>query len=131
MRGYLLDSSVIIDCIKGKQPAIDLIESLNGELYSSYICLAELYEGILRSLQPEEKESGLKTFFEGLNAVFGLDEQVAKKFAQIRVDLKKRGNIIEDIDIFIAATCLVNGLTLVTYNQKHFSRIQGLKLHRN
>ena len=41
--------------------------------------------------------------------------------------LKKQGNIIEDIDLFIAATCIVYDLTLITFNQKHFLHIPDLK----
>ena len=125
---YLLDTSVIVDCIKGKKSAIDLVENLKGELHSSYICLAELYEGVLRSQQPKDKETGLKTFFKRLSGIFGIDENIAKKFGEVRAYLKQRGEVIEDFDIVIAATCLVYDLTLVTYNQKHFGRIPHLKL---
>ena len=128
---YFLDTSVIVDCIKGKQSAIDLVESLDGELYSSYICLAELYEGVLRSQQPKEKETGLKTFFKSLSSIFGIDENIANKFGEVRAWLKQKGEVIEDFDIINAATCLVYDLTLVTYNQKHFSRIPHLKLALN
>lgn len=36
--------------------------------------------------------------------------------------------MIEFRDIFIAATCIVNGLPIVTLNKKHFKRIAGLKI---
>ena len=35
----------------------------------------------------------------------------------------------EDIDIFIAATCLVYDLTLITNNVKHFLHIDNLKVY--
>ena len=42
--------------------------------------------------------------------------------------LKKRGEIIEDMDIMIAATCISNNLILITSNKKHFQRVKGLEV---
>lgn len=53
---------------------------------------------------------------------------VVEQFGEIRSKLKSQGTVIEDIDIFIAATCLVNDLTLLTHNVKHFSRINNLNI---
>ena len=49
--------------------------------------------------------------------------------AQLYGDLARRGALISDADIMIAATALVNGLALVTENTAHFQRISGLTLH--
>lgn len=48
--------------------------------------------------------------------------------ATIYQDLRRRGLLIEDADILIAATALAHDATLVTRNLKHFERIEGLKL---
>jgi predicted nucleic acid-binding protein len=40
---------------------------------------------------------------------------------------RKKGQSLEDADLFIAAFCLVNGYTLVTNNTKHFKDISGLR----
>ena len=53
---------------------------------------------------------------------------VLQKSAEIHALLKQQGNLIEDGDIFIAAYCIINDLTLVTNNIRHFERINGLKL---
>ncbi len=42
--------------------------------------------------------------------------------------MKKEGNLIEDADILMAATALVQNLVLVTNNVSHFERIKGLEL---
>ena len=47
-------------------------------------------------------------------------------FGEIKSNLK--GNIIEDMDILIAATALSHNLILVTNNVKHFKKIKELKL---
>ena len=68
-------------------------------------------------------------FFASLTTIFGLNIEIAESFGKIRKDLKVQGKIIEDLDIFIAATCIVHDLTLVTYNKEHFSRVKDLKTY--
>lgn len=43
-------------------------------------------------------------------------------------NLRRRGVLIEDADILIAATALAHDATLVTRNLKHFGRVEGLRL---
>jgi len=49
MKTYFLDTSVIIDYLRGKEGVVNLIDSLKWKLVSSHICLAELYEAVYRS----------------------------------------------------------------------------------
>jgi predicted nucleic acid-binding protein len=128
MKNYFLDTSVIIDYLRGKEKIVKKINSLNGNLTSSYICLSELFEGVFRSKEKEKIKKIILGFFQSLNTVFTIDEKIAEKFGQLRKELKQKGEIIEDIDIFIAATCIVNNLILVTLNKKHFSRIKQLQI---
>lgn len=127
MKPYFLDTSVIIDALQGKQQATNLIKGLCGTVSSSYICLAELYEGVERSTNQNSEKQVLE-FFSSLDKVYGIGADVAKIFGQIRYTLKKSGNTIEDLDILIGATCLANNLILVTNNLKHFSKITGLEI---
>lgn len=48
--------------------------------------------------------------------------------SEIYADLHQRGLLIGDADILIAASALSRGLTLVTNNEAHFRRIQGLSV---
>lgn len=128
MKSYLLDTSIIISYLQGKDNIVNLLNNIEGELSSSYVCLAELYEGVYRVSNKLEIEKTVKDFFKSLSALYSVDEKVAKQFGEIRAKLKIGGNVIEDIDIFIAATCLANDLTLITQNVKHFSRIGNLKI---
>lgn len=128
MNGYLIDTSVIINFLRDKGSTIETINNLEGELNSSYICLAELYEGVSRVMEKEKAEKAVLDFFSGLNFVYGIDKEIAKRFGQIRADLKIKGEIIEDLDILLAATCLANNLILITANLKHFSRIDKLEV---
>lgn len=128
MKTYLLDTSVIIDYLRNKPAALDLVDNLDGELVSSFVCLAELYEGVFRVENHDEVEKGVVTFFEGLSKIYGLDEYTARAFGEIRAMLKQHGEVIEDLDILIGATCIVNNLTLITFNPSHFQRIKNLEI---
>ncbi len=48
--------------------------------------------------------------------------------AEIYADLRKGGNLIDDIDILIAGIALANNLILVTRNRRHFERIKNLEI---
>ena len=129
MKSYFLDTSIIIDYHKNKKEITELVDNLEGNLTSSYICLAELYEGIYRVKDSQEAEKAVLNFFENLTAVSGINLEVAQKFGYLRADLKNRGKVIGDIDTLIAATCINYNLTLITHNQKHFARIPDLKIY--
>lgn len=128
MKRYFVETSVIVKFLRNKGNAVEVVENLKGELSSSFVCLAELYEGIYRVKNKDRAEKAVSNFFTGLSEVYGLDREIAENFGQIRAELKRKGKVIEDMDIFLAATCLAHNLTIVTYNAKHFERVKGLKV---
>lgn len=131
MTSYLLDTSVIINYLQGKEHIVKLLNTIDGELTSSTVCLAELFEGVYRVKNKEKVEGVVTNFFKSLSTLYPIDEKVAQHFGEIRAKLKMDGNVIEDIDIFIAATCMAHDLTLITNNNKHFSHVNGLKIYPN
>lgn len=69
--------------------------------------------------------------FESLCAtsvILDITDSIIVKAADIYADLHRRGLLIGDADILIAATALVQGYGVVTNNQRHFRRIAGLHL---
>jgi tRNA(fMet)-specific endonuclease VapC len=57
-----------------------------------------------------------------------LTDSIINCAADIYADLYKRGLLILDADILIAATALENNLSIVTNNESHFNRITGLQI---
>ncbi len=49
-------------------------------------------------------------------------------FGEIKASLFSKGNVLDDFDMLIASTALSFGYTLVTNNEKHFSKINELKI---
>jgi len=69
--------------------------------------------------------------FEQLCAVselLPLTDDVALQAAAIYADLHRRGELIGDADILIAATALVHGYAVATNNEAHYRRISTLAI---
>jgi len=72
-----------------------------------------------------EKEKDIHTLTDGLY-ILPFDDEIALKAGRIYHELRKKNQLIEFRDIFIAATCLIHELPLATLNKRHFERIEGL-----
>lgn len=120
---YLIDSDVLIDFLKGKEKFVEILKQLKrDERSTSVVCVGEILEGLSQTKKEQfEKLVNLIT-------IHNIDLKVMDKFAEIRRNLRKSGNLIDNFDILIAATCLANDLILITNNLKHFERIEGLKI---
>src|SRR3990167_8208536 len=126
--GYLLDSDVVIAALKKKEKIADLeLLGRRAEPVSiSVISLFEVWDGIFGStkISVEKGRLGLEIFLkEFVAGVLLVDEKISIKAGEIRAQLRASGELIGNLDILIAATCIVNGLTLVTKNKRHFGRI--------
>ena len=49
-------------------------------------------------------------------------------FGQTRSELRRRGQLIPDLDLLIAATAVHHELILMTRNVRHFARVPDLVL---
>jgi predicted nucleic acid-binding protein len=115
----------MVDYLNGKEDAIQLFSSLaDSGIAISIITYAELYEGILGSRAQQERAQQLEELLQTID-VLPIDFEVAQRFAIIRRDLRHRGQLIPDPDVFIAATALRHNLTLMT-RDRHFQRVESL-----
>lgn len=127
---YLLDSDWIIDWLKGRSPAIALVQTLAADpLAISAVTYGEVFEGIYYGQNRREIERTFRRFLYGVT-VLPVTRPIAHQFGIIRGDLRQRGLGIGDPDVFIAATAMHYALTLVTQNIRHFGRIPGLVLYQ-
>jgi predicted nucleic acid-binding protein len=125
--GFCLDSDVVIWHLRkgDRQRAVE--EHLTklaglGTLSCSMLTVAEVEQGVRRG--EEEKTRG---FLRSLKA-YAVDRDVAERAGEIVRDLRSRGTTVGLADAIIAATCLVHGLTLVSYNVADFEKVEGLLL---
>jgi tRNA(fMet)-specific endonuclease VapC len=98
-----------------------------GRLHISVITLAEIYTWALRSAAPPHRLQGVIDLLNDI-AVLDITPDVARRFGEVQASLLDKGLRAPHMDLLIASTALVHGLTVVTHNQHHFSRIPALSL---
>ena len=49
-------------------------------------------------------------------------------YGKLKADLEQKGLRLDEFDLLIGATSIVNKVTMVTSNLKHFNRIPGIQL---
>lgn len=89
------------------------------------VVFGELTYGALNSKSVEANLSRLDAVREKCRVV-SVDERVAREYARIRLQLKQRGRPIPENDIWIAATALAEGASVLT-DDAHFAEVQGLQ----
>ena len=125
---YLIDTDWVIHYLHAHPVIVIRLDELQPQgLALSILSLAELYEGVYYSRDPEGDPQDLNNFLRGVT-VLGLDEAVVKIFGRERGRLRAAGTLIGDFDLLIAATALHQNLTLLTNNRSHFERIDGLRM---
>ncbi|MEK7561057.1 MAG: type II toxin-antitoxin system VapC family toxin [Patescibacteria group bacterium] len=125
---YLIDTDWAIDHMNAIDRVVRRLQELRPQgLALSIVSLAELYEGVHYSRDPERSQQALDAFLADV-AVLGIDEEICKIFGRERGKLRRQGQLFGDLDLLIAATCLHYGLTLLTNNCQHFNRVEGLQM---
>ncbi len=75
---------------------------------------------------PRKNRKVLNSFLSGVQIlpIFGALDLYAKEKARLR----KAGTRIDDFDLRIGVTSIINSLVMVTNNTGHFERIKGINL---
>jgi tRNA(fMet)-specific endonuclease VapC len=94
--------------------------------FISEITLAELKYGAELSENVDENMRSVNNFADkvGILPIFNSLDIYAKEKARLR----KIGYMIDDFDLLIGCSSVKNNLTLVTNNEKHFDRIENIKI---
>jgi len=125
MNGYLLDTNICIFYLRGKYALNKKLGIVGFEnCYISEITLAELKYGAECSNKIHENRVLIAEFAQEINILPAFD--CFDIYAQEKARLRKEGKLIDDFDLLIASTAILNKLTLVTENTKHFDRINHL-----
>jgi tRNA(fMet)-specific endonuclease VapC len=125
---FLLDTDTCVFWLRGQAAIHARLAAVDARALSiSVITLAELRYGADCSAQPGANHQVIDDFVSGV-AVLAVDADIARAFGEIKAQLRRQGNLIEDFDLLLAATALANDMTLVTNNTTHFDRVGGLTL---
>ena len=122
MPKYLLDTTALIDHMRGRRGVVDLITSLAVDGHQLGVCcinVAELYAGLApgqRTLA-DQLINNLETF--------EITQHVAKEAGRYRYEFARQGVTLTIADALIAATAVEETATLVTVNPRDFP-MEGL-----
>jgi len=124
----MLDTNSCIYLIKRKpRHVVDKLRTFDpGELAVSSITVAELHYEVSKSTQPDRNREALAEFLLPLE-VLPFDENASYHYGDIRSTLEKTGNVIDSMDLLIAAHARSLSLALITTNIREFERVPGLR----
>ena len=126
---YLLDTDTCAFILRRSSPVLlERIQLVPLQQQSmSVITLAELLYGVQVSSKRKMNREGVDALVRHVN-VLDWTNEAAEHYAEIRADLKKKGQIIGSNDLLIAAHARSLGAIVVTNNVKDFRRVKGLQL---
>jgi tRNA(fMet)-specific endonuclease VapC len=124
---YLLDTNIISRAAYEPHGRVaGRIQRLQHLICTSIIVAAELRFGVAKRASSVLAER-IETLLD-LIEVLPLLSPVDRTYAKLRVELERRGEMIGANDLFIAAHALALGCTVVTDNEREFSRVSGLAI---
>src|SRR5450432_983178 len=124
---FMLDTDTVRFALRGVGAvAARLAKHKRSELCLSAITVAELRFGADKR-RSRKIHQAIDAFLSGVE-VLAFDNSAAEKFGAIAAALATAGEPIGQMDTLIAGHALAVRATLVTNNQRHFSKVNGLKI---
>ena len=123
---YLLDTKACISLIKNVGDVRQRIINVGiANCFVSSITIPELYYGAAKSNRPEHYQDVVlvKDHF----GVISIDDSL-NEYGLVKTKLERKGTPIDDFDLLIGCTALHAGMTIVTHNAKHISRIPNIRI---
>jgi len=124
----LLDTDILIGILRDNKEAVSKISKLLAKhviLFTTSINTAELYFGAHLSEKSQENLEAVEKLTKTINIIpFELNH--SKIYGEVRSDLQKKGEIINELDIFIATIAIEKDLPIISRNTKHFGKILKL-----
>ena len=125
MKKYLLDTNICIYFIKGLFELNKKISIVGVEnCFISEMTVAELKYGVENSKTPDK----MRPVVEALIPKFVVIPiyNCLDIYAFEKAKLRRKGLMIDDFDILIGATSVVNNMVMVTNNSAHLNRLDNI-----
>lgn len=128
MRRYLLDTNAASDCIfrrKGVDERVKQERAAGNRIGIGMPVLGELFGGIEYS---SSREKNLDILLRNLKlfALWPFTFEAAEQYGKIVADLRRRGRLIQQVDMQIAAIALSLGNCTIVSADSDFKQVTGL-----
>ncbi|MDD5309410.1 MAG: type II toxin-antitoxin system VapC family toxin [Deltaproteobacteria bacterium] len=121
----LVDADMWIDFFSGVEPGSSVVQHLLEEKKAA-LSAVSVFE-LLAGVTGRKRIAQIRNLVSVVPVVrFSTDEAV--KAASLYTELKAKGALVGNQDLFVAATALQLGVNVATRNRSHFGRIPGLKI---
>ncbi len=129
MTESLVDTDILSFYFKGDTKVVESFREYLRVFEVINLSIITYYE-ILGGLKAKNAVKQIEEFetFVGNKAIIHISQDSANLSSNVYADLRKRGITIGASDILIAGISLVNDLTLVTNNERHYDPIRGLRI---
>lgn len=117
MAAVMLDTTVLIDLLRGRAEAVRLMRALHAAGDTPYVCAINVEETV-RGLRADEEKSA-RMLMEGLRLVL-LGAPEGWQAGEWRRTFAARGRTLSQAECLIAAAALSVGARLVTGNPRDF-----------
>lgn len=110
----VLDTTVLIDVLRAREPAVDYLEGLTAVPLCSELSRVEVLRGVLSDerLRTEHLLGRLRWQ--------PVDERVSRLAGRFGRTFRRSHGLLDISDLVVAATAEISGLPLATSNLKHF-----------
>lgn len=126
----LLDTSFLIDLMRGDSGAISTARELEADLVQQHVSsmtLFELFYGVAKSDQATTERETVTSVIES-KPIVPADENVMRKAGRIAGSLAADGNAVDDGDAIIGATAITLDEPVLTRNEGDFERIDDVRV---
>lgn len=123
----LLDTDTCIGIMKAVPAVVSEWRNCRELCAIPAMTIGELSYGAAKSSNPQKEREKVGRLASVLS-VLDITRPVMMRFGVLKAELERNGIRLADADVIIAASALESGMTLVTGNTRHFSRIDGLKI---
>lgn len=123
-RPILLDTDVLIDFLRGREPAVSFVNDHSDRIVVSSIVVAELYAGV-RGGKDDSEQAVLESLL-SLFRVVPVSDAIARLGGLYKRDYGgSHGTGLADA--IVAATATLEDAQLKTLNVKHYPMFEGIE----